>query len=59
MEKLPISAKTAVDAMLTEIKDCHKRHPHNHVRLPGFDNCAQSANTILLVYRAKSAQDCR
>jgi ribulose-bisphosphate carboxylase small chain len=54
MWKLPMFGETSVDTILTELENCHKAHPNNHVRLLGFDNFAQSAGAAMVVYRGKA-----
>ncbi len=51
MWKLPMFGETDVDAILTELENCHTAHPNNHVRLLGLDNFAQCAGTSMVVYR--------
>jgi ribulose-bisphosphate carboxylase small chain len=54
MWKLPLFGETDVDAILAEVEACHKAHPHNHVRLVGFDNYSQSKGTEMVIYRGKA-----
>jgi ribulose-bisphosphate carboxylase small chain len=54
MWKLPMFGETNVDAILAELKACHKAHPHNHVRLLGLDNFAQCAGASMVIYRGKT-----
>ena len=54
MWKLPMFGETDVDKILDEAKACHKAHPHNHVRLVGYDNYAQSQGAAMVIYRGKS-----
>ena len=51
MWKLPMFGETNVDTILAELEACKKAHPHNHIRLLGFDNFAQSAGAAMVVYR--------
>ena len=51
MWKLPMFGEPDVDRILAEAEACHKAHPHNHVRLVGFDNFAQSKGAEMVVYR--------
>ena len=51
MWKLPMFGETDVDRILSEVEACKKAHPHNHIRLLGFDNFAQSAGAAMVVYR--------
>ncbi len=53
MWKLPLFGETDVDTILGEVEACHAAHPHNHVRLVGFDNYAQSKGAEMVVYRGK------
>ena len=52
MWKLPMFGEVDVDSILDECEACHKAHPQNHVRLLGFDNYAQSAGAMMVIYRA-------
>ncbi len=54
MWKLPMFGETDVDVVLSELEQCHKIHPGNHVRLMGFDKYAQCAGTALLIYKGDS-----
>lgn len=54
MWKLPMFGETDVDAILEEVDACHEAHPHNHVRLVGFDNYAQSKGTEMVIYRGNA-----
>lgn len=54
MWKLPMFGETDVDVILAEVDACHQAHPHNHVKLVGFDNYAQSKGTEMVIYRGKA-----
>ena len=54
MWKLPMFGETNVDAILTEVENCHKAHPKNHIRLLGFNNFNQSAGAAMVIYRGKT-----
>jgi ribulose-bisphosphate carboxylase small chain len=51
MWKLPMFGEVDVATIIAECEACHKAHPHNHVRLLGFDNYAQSAGAAMVIYR--------
>ncbi|MBI3563548.1 MAG: ribulose bisphosphate carboxylase small subunit [Gammaproteobacteria bacterium] len=53
MWKLPMFGETDVNKILAEAEACHKAHPHNHVRLVGFDNLKQSKGADMVVFRGK------
>lgn len=51
MWKLPMFGETDVDAILNEAEACHKAHPHNHVRLVGYDNLKQTQGAAMVIFR--------
>ena len=54
MWKLPMFGESNVDKILAETEACHKAHPHNHVRLVGYDNYAQTKGAEMVVIRGKA-----
>jgi ribulose-bisphosphate carboxylase small chain len=54
MWKLPMFGESNVDRILAEAEACHKAHPHNHVRLVGYDNYAQTKGAEMVVIRGKA-----
>ncbi len=52
MWKLPFFGERSVEKILTEIEECRRANPGQHVRLVGYDNYAQSLGTAFYVYRA-------
>ena len=54
MWKLPMFGETDVDHILAEIEACHKAHPHNHVRLVGYDNFKQTKGAEMVVIRGEA-----
>ncbi|BBL74112.1 ribulose bisphosphate carboxylase small subunit [Methylomagnum ishizawai] len=55
MWKLPLFGETDVDKILAEAAACRAAHPHNHVRLVGYDTRRQSQGAALVVYRGLAA----
>ena len=53
MWKLPLFGETDIDRILNEAEACHQAHPHNHVRLIGYDNYAQSQGAAMVIYRGR------
>ncbi len=53
MWKLPMFGETNIETILAEAEACHKAHPHNHVRLVGYDNYKQSQGTAMVIFRGK------
>jgi len=53
MWKLPMFGETSVDRIRSEADACHKAHPHNHVRLVGYDNFKQSQGAAMVIFRGK------
>jgi ribulose-bisphosphate carboxylase small chain len=54
MWKLPMFGEVDVETIIAECNACHQAHPHNHVRLLGFDNYAQSAGASMVIYRGSA-----
>jgi len=50
--KLPLFGERNVDAIVSELEQCHKSFPGHHVRLIGYDNMRQTQGTAMVVYRA-------
>lgn len=55
MWKLPLFAETDPDAVLAEVDLCRSAHPHDHVRLVGYDPRRQTQGLALVVHRADPA----
>lgn len=51
MWKLPLFGETNIEVILAEAEACHRTHPHNHVRLVGYDNFKQSQGAAMVIYR--------
>jgi len=51
MWKLPLFGEDDVDKILAEAEACKQAFPHNHIRLVGFDNFAQSRGAEMVIKR--------
>ena len=50
--RLPDTAESNVEQLLDEVRACRAVHPHDHVRLVGYDRRTRSRGAPMMVYRA-------
>ena len=55
MWKLPLFGETSAERVLAEAEACHRAHPHNYVRLVGYDNRRQTQGAAMVLYRGQPA----
>jgi ribulose-bisphosphate carboxylase small chain len=53
MWKLPMFAETDPETVMAELDNCQRAHPHNHVRLVGYDRRRQTQGLTFVVHRAE------